>query len=433
MDSNRPVSPPPSAMPSRVFGFFRGSWRGSRLRLPEEAREQLDGLIETYDRLKARAGKDFPGSDGEIALLKTKIANVQATLWWTDVAQAELCVVDVLGDADLLVHLQGWRRRAHDVLGEARYSVYLSTAPNLSGEVKPEVLRADLGECVRAVYYFYSAYGVSARSRSGVTIAAMRVAIWILLSEGLVAAILAAKAPSWMAWWPTVPDRDLGALEFMLATSATAVLGSIVSVQRRVQDPTVDTDPFYRYIQTTADYVGIAVVPPVFGAIFGMVMYGLLVSKLIMGTLLNLNDNGVPTGADHIGLLLVLGFVAGFAEQLIPDALNRIAARALSSVSTTTIGPVTPPSVPPPKNSPTVTGLSVQGGSAGTPVAIVGSGFSATGLVVKFGDTPAPNPIIDSDTQLRVNSPHGTGTVDIVVTTDMGTSQATAASKYVYA
>ncbi len=89
----------------------------------------------------------------------------------------------------------------------------------------------------------------------------------------------------------------------------------------------------YRYIQTTGDWFSTAFVSPVFAAIFGVVMYALLASQLFGYKLITIKPDWTPDGGVNEAVLIILGFVAGFAEQLIPDALTRIAARALGTVS----------------------------------------------------------------------------------------------------
>lgn len=134
---------------------------------------------------------------------------------------------------------------------------------------------------------------------------------------------------------------------FALATSFFAVLGAVVSVQRRLQDPQVISDPYYQYIQTSADWFGIAVTSPIFGAVFGLIMYGLLQSSLI-STKFVMFDGARPKSVGDAAALFVLGFAAGFAEQLIPDAINRIASRALGGVSSG-VAPAGPPPPPQPE------------------------------------------------------------------------------------
>jgi len=332
----------------------------SRLTLPPEAVESLKALIESYKRLKADAiaaaapapqptpaqsgatgspvpvtlsgpASSRPGTDYEVEQLEKRAAN-PSQVWWTDLIQAEMCLLEVLDEATLRARVSGWRRRMQEILGDARFSQYIAGAPNPSTAALDEV-RADLGECIRAVYYFYSAYGVAARSRSDVTQSTFNVALCILALQGLIAIILALHVP-WN-WWPAIPTNVLPALEYLVATSAAAVLGSVVSVQTRLQDPKVDVDPFYRYVQTHADKLSIAYVSPIFAAIFGLVIFGLMASGLTGGSAFPDIAHIVSSSPSlpDIAKLLIYGFLAGFAERLVPDALTRIAARTLASIA----------------------------------------------------------------------------------------------------
>ena len=75
--------------------------------------------------------------------------------------------------------------------------------------------------------------------------------------------------------------------------------------------------------------------------------------------------------------------------------------------------------------------------ASGTPaggdiVTITGSGFTgATG--VNFGSTSATTFQVNSDSQITVTSPIGTGTVDITVVTPAGTSPTSTADQFTYA
>ena len=84
--------------------------------------------------------------------------------------------------------------------------------------------------------------------------------------------------------------------------------------------------------------------------------------------------------------------------------------------------------------APTVTGLSPTSGLAagGTLVTITGTGFTGA-TIVDFGTTPGTNLTVISDTSLTVDSPAGSGTVDVTVTTPSGTSAITAADRFAYA
>jgi hypothetical protein len=81
---------------------------------------------------------------------------------------------------------------------------------------------------------------------------------------------------------------------------------------------------------------------------------------------------------------------------------------------------------------PTVTDLSQNTGPAagGTPVTITGTGFT-NATSVGFGPN-AVTPAVQSDTQIDVTSPAGSGTVDVTVTNSAGTSATSAADQFTY-
>ena len=80
-----------------------------------------------------------------------------------------------------------------------------------------------------------------------------------------------------------------------------------------------------------------------------------------------------------------------------------------------------------------VSSVSPTGGTmlGGDSVVITGVGFS-TATAVTFGTTAATSFVVNSDTQITAVSPAGSGTVDIFVTTPVGTTPATAADQFIY-
>lgn len=86
-------------------------------------------------------------------------------------------------------------------------------------------------------------------------------------------------------------------------------------------------------------------------------------------------------------------------------------------------------------NPPTVTGVSPNGGSptGGTSVVITGTGFTASSAV-NFGTAAASNVVVNTGTQqITATSPAGFGTVDVTVTTAVGTSPTSSADQFTYA
>ncbi len=82
---------------------------------------------------------------------------------------------------------------------------------------------------------------------------------------------------------------------------------------------------------------------------------------------------------------------------------------------------------------PTVTGINPTSGpnAGGTTVTITGSNFTGA-TSVSFGTTATSNFTVDSDTQITVVNPAGSGTVDVTVTTPEGTSATSTADQFSY-
>ena len=83
---------------------------------------------------------------------------------------------------------------------------------------------------------------------------------------------------------------------------------------------------------------------------------------------------------------------------------------------------------------PTASEIAPAGGSAGSLVAIIGTGFvSAPGITqVLFGTTSATDFTVDSATHISATVPPGSGTVAVTVTTPAGTTAVSAAMQYTY-
>ncbi len=83
--------------------------------------------------------------------------------------------------------------------------------------------------------------------------------------------------------------------------------------------------------------------------------------------------------------------------------------------------------------TPTVTGLNPTFGptAGGTPVTISGTNFTGA-TVVDFGPNAATNLTVVSATMITADSPAGSGTVDVTVTTPSGTSPINLADEFTY-
>lgn len=131
-----------------------------------------------------------------------------------------------------------------------------------------------------------------------------------------------------------------------------------------------------------------------------------------------------PTANPHV---LNTGFAVHAPATAATSYLEEVAFQHHSSTYLTLLGaPLTPA-------WPAVHGLSPASGSfeGGTAVTVVGTGFQP-GALVYFGDRPATDVRVLSDTMLTATSPAGTLPVDVYVTTYVGTSASSSTARFRY-
>lgn len=209
--------------------------------------------------------------------------------------------------------------------------------------------------------------------------------------------------------------------ELELIASLSGLTGAVLSLQRY-------TGFQYSYGLSFVQ----AFLKGVTGAATGL--FGvLLVKSGITGSL------SLKPGASTFVVAIVFGYAQYLFTRLIDQQANTIL-KSAGSRSDPGITPQVPPGGPSPAllttsaaPCPQVSGVSPnEGGAAGgTVVTVTGSGFTAA-TAVNFGSNAASDVTINSDTQIKVKSPAGSGTVVVTVTTPAGTSPVSAAARFTY-
>lgn len=119
--------------------------------------------------------------------------------------------------------------------------------------------------------------------------------------------------------------------QIVLFVIASGAIGGLISMLRRMQSSSTATVGLLDSIALDVGQLSV-ILSPLYGAIFAVVLY-----FIFMGQLFDLGLNGVkpfPTmGADGMistysdfAKLMVWAFIAGFAEQFVPDVLDRLTA-----------------------------------------------------------------------------------------------------------
>jgi hypothetical protein len=164
------------------------------------------------------------------------------------------------------------------------------------------------------------------------------------------------------------------------------------------------------------------------------------------GPVHSLTGNGTPlthcvidsTNPTFTSYLKWRGGVIVFPQAPLQNGVRYVVALTVNGAPYTwsfTVGPLTPLCNLGTGGAPTVKSIDVSAGpmAGGTTVTINGCGFTGT-TAVNFGTTAATSFNFVSDNQVTAVSPaHAAGTVDITVTTPMGTSAATPSDQFRYA
>ncbi len=187
--------------------------------------------------------------------------------------------------------------------------------------------------------------------------------------------------------------------------------------------------PFWSLVELTSAVLTWLAIPP--AAVTGIVP---AIGPLAGGTQLTITGSGF-TGATSVHF----GTVAGTGLWVVNDTQLRVTSPpGLGTVDVTvSTQKGTSPIVTADQFAYLeVTGLSPSGGPAigGTTVTVIGSGFTGA-TSVQFGTTSVALSAEDvlSDSQVSVTTPPGSGTVDVTVTTPLGTSPSAPADHFSYA
>jgi IPT/TIG domain len=214
-----------------------------------------------------------------------------------------------------------------------------------------------------------------------------------------------------------------------LATNLTVVSDSLMTVESPAGIGIVDvtvTTPGGTSATSPADRFTYAVGPAVSGL-------SPAAGPRVGGTLVTIVGSGF-TGATAVDF----GTAPATSLTVVSDTtLTVISPPGAGTVNVTVTTPAGTSAISPTDQftySATVTGLSPTTGpqSGGTLVTITGTAFTGA-TEVDFGTTPATNLTVVSDTSITVDSPPGTGTVNVTVTTPAGTSAASSADLFTYA
>lgn len=310
----------------------------------------------------------------------------EGELSWDDVYTFDLELLELLSDEDLVRKAYDMRSKYRSIAGARDYDAYIaSKPPDLTtlqlesvkepadkASVAAEVLRADIRYLLGQFYLHYSMMPLREGLRDELTRRARK---WTLTFLGIFSALIIASQliGQFSPWFAALVNSTVA-----IGTSTVAVvifagiMGGCVSMLQRIQSAPNEGDALYNLAALSHGWNGISL-SPLYGAIFALLLYVLFTAGILKGAVFPEVDalkasppapagvstqappgaaapapqppaaapvaaaatsaQGVsglpfsdtaPVSGKAYALLVIWSFIAGFAERLVPDTLNRL-------------------------------------------------------------------------------------------------------------
>lgn len=295
-------------------------------------------------------------------------------LAWDDVYSFDLELLDHLSDEDLVRKAYDMRSKYRSIAGVRDYDSYIASKPpdlttlQLEGVkrdeqalVATEVLRADIRYLLGQFYLYYSLMPLREQLRDELTRRARK---WTLIFLGVFGLFLILNLIFISQLFKTlggVVYSTVGVVVF------AGIMGGCVSMLQRIQSAPNEGDALYNLAALSHGWKGISL-SPLYGSIFAMLLYVLFIAGILQGAVFpqiapppapttppaataaantappsttppesaattatdpyKLPFSGTaPVDAKSYALLIIWSFIAGFAERLVPDTLNRLVSK----------------------------------------------------------------------------------------------------------
>lgn len=299
-----------------------------------------DQLIRELEAVQARANVELSNEVVELmAAVAREKARVRETKhhWWrrflppayvrrddvlptSDLYLLEATLIEHLETDELKIRVMGYRDLLSHLLTEDSYGKLSAALADLSVEPGAKAVLPEARALISRMYRRYE--GVPAveaiRSNTAKWIAGVAIivilSIWMLIRSGLASNVLAMGA-------------------FGAAGAAVSTMGRLYSLDSR-------QEPFGMWLTLECGRLTLFLAPVV-GAIFALVLAVFIRSGLLGGGLFPAADcwslfdgftGTCPSEQADLAKLFGWGFIAGWAERMVPDVIDRLAPQAVSSV-----------------------------------------------------------------------------------------------------
>ena len=271
-------------------------------------------------------------------------------LTWGDIFLLE-SIIFSLQPPDV-VNRSAWivRERFREIASSSVYDKYLaSNVPtDVSTPAGLSLFKGDLTRVLDVLHWYYSLIPMRERLRKSLTISCITL---VLLYAVILGGILV---------WCNLHNANF--LAMLSCVLYAGIVGGFVSSQRRMQNIPSEGDPLISVfgLDNAGYYLWLS---PLLGAIFAVILALMFVAGLLKGSVFpdfyvplrgvprglpffSFTWNTLPTSGAEYAKLLVWAFLAGFAERLVPDSLDRLASKIAPGAQRSASAPAPTPQTP---------------------------------------------------------------------------------------
>jgi hypothetical protein len=270
-------------------------------------------LFQELSHADARDGKELPAkiaAELRAAALAMGLESVNAT----DIYAVEATTLDYLSDQELRLRIGAYRGMLLNLLTEESYAVLSPQFAKIEDAQRNILLDEARGMASR-LYRRYLLVPQVEKLKS-------RIVKRLFLGVGF-AYVLMLISYFVFSSYGFVPDRV-----FMFAGCAGAA-GAAVSTADRLNRLDPRHEPLLTWLNLINGEQSLWI-SPALGALFAIIFLLLMKANLFSGTLFPQNLSGLPPA--DLARLLIWCFLAGWAERLVPDVLNKLSAQPVTHV-----------------------------------------------------------------------------------------------------
>jgi hypothetical protein len=289
-------------------------------------------------------------------------------LKWGDIFRLESIVLRLQPPDVLQRNVWIVRERFREIAGPSIYKAYIASNPptETNSSANIALLRADLSRLLDVLHWYYALLPDRERLRKHLT---SRCTKSVMIYTVILLAILVGCLYEQAHLNFTFPYLHFTMRNANMNTSAAiaacvvywGIIGGFVSSQRRMQTIPSDGDPLISVLglDDAQYYLWLS---PLLGAVFAVILTWMFMGGLVSGSIFpafNIVGQKNPfgfeelfhwpamTGPAEYAKLFLWSFLAGFAERLVPDNLDRLASKLQVDDRSTAPAPLAPnPAIP---------------------------------------------------------------------------------------